>query len=71
MIDLQYQLNNNQLGVVMHAANNIEKGHMRQVYTIPAGQGKSRVIVGMISALCLGKPRSKKIHFKVVYNHEL
>lgn len=71
MIDLRYQLNNNQLGVVMHAADSVEKGQMRLVYTIPAGQGKSRVIVGLIAALCQGKPKANKLHFKVVYNHEL
>ena len=71
MIDLRYQLNNNQLGVVMHAADSIEKGQMRLVYTIPAGQGKSRVIVGLIAALYQGKPKANKLHFKVVYNHEL
>ena len=55
----------------MHAADSIEKGQMRLVYTIPAGQGKSRVIVGLIAALCQGKPKANKIHLKVVYNHEL
>ena len=55
----------------MHAADSIEKGQMRLVYTIPAGQGKSRVIVGLIAALCQGKPKANKLHFKVVYNHEL
>ena len=68
----RYPLNNNQLAVTLFAAKKLEEGEKRQIYTIPAGQGKSRVIVGIIAALCLAlKTNSKRglYTFCVVYNH--
>ena len=76
MIDLQYKLNENQLGVSLFAAYQFQQGVHRQIYAIPAGQGKSRVIVGIIAAMNYdlttkrqrgAKPRK----YVVLYNHDL
>lgn len=67
-----YGLNNNQLAVAMHAAWKIEQHALRLIYTIPAGQGKSRVMIGVVTALCqnLKRKPSQKYNFQMVYNHE-
>ena len=63
-------LNNVQLAIVMKIVqdyNYLKARHPRQIWTIPAGYGKSRVIVGTIVGLSLSKVSYK--NFQVVYNH--
>ena len=69
MATLDFPLNNNQLGVSLCAAYRLENRQHRQIYSVPAGQGKSRVIVGLITTLC-STPRPKFTKFRVVYNHQ-
>ena len=55
----------------MCAAYRLERGHDLQIYTVPAGQGKSRIIAGIVTALCQNLRGSGKYSaFHVVYNHE-
>ena len=55
----------------MCAAYRLEKGRDLQIYTVPAGQGKSRIIAGLVTALCQNpKSTGKYSAFHVVYNHE-
>ena len=69
MAALEFPLNNNQLGVSLCAAYRLENRQHRQIYSVPAGQGKSRIIVGLIATLC-STPRPKFTKFRVVYNHQ-
>ena len=48
-----------------------KKDSRRLIYSIPAGQGKSRVMVGIVTALCqdFEKKPNKKYNFKMIYNH--
>lgn len=68
---MKYSLNSNQLAISMCAAHRLEQGEDRQLYSIPAGLGKSRVIVGIIAALSSNsnKKGTLKAHIHVVYNH--
>ena len=50
------------------AAYRLENAHNLQVYSVPAGLGKSRIIVGIVAVLCSKKnPKYKDFH--IVYNH--
>ena len=61
-----YALNNVQLAVTIAIAQHLKKGGTgkMQVWSIPAGHGKSRVIVGLIASLF-----DTKFRFRVIYNH--
>ena len=57
----------------MCAAYRLEQGEYLSVYSVPAGQGKSRIIAGIVAALCqkstlAGKKQFK--HFHIIYNHQ-
>ena len=71
MATLDYPLNPNQLGVTLCAVQRLEKGDTRQIYSVPAGQGKSRIILGIIAALYYSNLKAKSLHqnIHVVYNH--
>ena len=62
MRTLDYPLNENQLGVTMCAVQRLENKDTRQIYTVPAGQGKSRIILGIIAALFYSSLRAKSLH---------
>ena len=57
----------------MCAAYRLEKGQSLQAYTVPAGQGKSRIIAAILAALCSKSSKSKAkkyTHFHCIYNHQ-
>ena len=66
---VQYPVNSNQLGVTMYAAYSLERKLNRQILSVSAGQGKSRVIVAIVRAIACTK-RPVALKFQVVYNHE-
>ena len=42
----------------------------RQMWIVPGGLGKSRILIGMMIALALKQPNPKFTKFLIVYNHE-
>ena len=50
------------------AAYRLENTRNLQVYSVPAGLGKSRIIVGIVAVLC-SKQNPKYKDFHIVYNH--
>ena len=51
------------------AAYRLENAQNLQVYSVPAGLGKSRIMVGIVAVLCSrSNPKFKDFH--IVYNHK-
>ena len=72
MKHLDYKVNKNQMGVALYAAYILEKkDNLRQIISVPAGQGKSRIIVAIIRLLASRKGSSSILtKVQVVYNHQ-
>ena len=66
---INYGLNNVQRAVTMAIVQDMavnSRKQPRQVWSVPAGYGKSRIIIAVIVALSLANPN---FNFLVVYNH--
>ena len=67
---IDYRLNNNQLGVSLAASFMLSaKVAQQQIWIVPGGLGKSRILIGTMLGLALG-PKTCYNEFIVVYNHD-
>ena len=67
---IKYQLNQNQLGVAVTASWMLStKLAQQQIWIVPGGLGKSRILIGIMLGLALG-PKTQYHNFHVVYNHK-
>ena len=70
MHDLSYEVNNNQLAVTLAAYYKFNfKNKKRLIFSVPAGHGKSRIIVSLVYAFAFNSSGEHN-SFKVVYNHQ-